>query len=139
MFLDISQAFDKVWHDGLLFKIKNILPINYYLFTKSYLQNRLFYVKEEGDISDLKTISAGVPQGSVMGPTLYLLYTSDLPQPEGVIIGTFADDTAALAVDKNHTNASLTLQKCLNDISSWLKTWRIKANESKSVQVLHLH
>lgn len=134
-FLDISQAFDKVWHDGLLYKIKNLLPINYYTFIKSYLENRFFYVKEEDEMSSLNVINAGVPQGSVLGPTLYLLYTSDLPQSDGVVIGTFADDTAALAVDKSPKSASNKLQNCIDEISKWLKDWRIKANENKSVQV----
>lgn len=134
-FLDISQAFDKVWHQGLLYKIKKTLPINYYLFIKSYLDNRYFYINEENEISDLSAILAGVPQGSVMGPTLYLLYTSDLPQTDGVLIGTFADDTAVLSVHKNPTVARNTLQNSINNISTWLNDWRIKANETKSVQV----
>ena len=50
-FLDISQAFDKVWHDGLLFKLKKMLPINYYLMLNSYILNRYYYVKENGEFS----------------------------------------------------------------------------------------
>lgn len=134
-FLDISQAFDKVWHTGLLYKLKKSLPLNYFLFIKSYLQDRLFYVKEEDDLTDLHEIQAGVPQGSVLGPTLYLLYTNDLPQTENVLIGTFADDTALLAVDNNPQKASELLQKSISNISSWLQHWRIKANEQKSAQI----
>lgn len=70
-----------------------------------------------------------------MGPTLYLLYTADLPLTEGVIIGTFADDTAALAVDACPIKASEKLQVSLDNISNWLRVWRIKANETKSVHV----
>lgn len=134
-FLDISQAFDKVWHEGLLYKAKKLLPINFYLFIKSYIQNRLFYVQEADEISKLKCIRAGVPQGSVMGPILYLLFTSDLPQSEIAVIGTFADDTAVLTVNKNAEMASKLLQDYLNTLSNWLKHWRIKANESKSTHV----
>lgn len=134
-FLDISQAFDRVWHDGLLSKIKNLLPANYYSFIKSYLSDRFFYVKQGEHSTQLHSINAGVPQGSVLGPTLYLLFTSDLPATEGVIIGTFADDTAALAVHEDPIRASNILQSCLNNITEWLTTWRIKANESKSIQV----
>lgn len=134
-FLDISQAFDKVWHTGLLYKIKKTLPVNYFLFIKSYLKDRFFYVKEEDEMTDLRIINSGVPQGSILGPTLYLVYTFDIPQTNNVMIGTFADDTALLAVDRSPINASKLLQESLNDISSWLKQWRLRANERKSVQV----
>lgn len=105
------------------------------MFIKSYLQSRYFYVKEEEEVSPLCPVNAGVPQGSVLGPTLYLLYTHDLPQSQDVVIGTFADDTAALSVHTNPSEASRVLQKCVNEISQWLKEWKIKANESKSVHV----
>lgn len=86
-------------------------------------------------MTNLHKINAVVPHGSVLGPTLYLLYTSDLPLSDNVVIGTFADDTVILAMDKNPVQASTKLQKSLDKISLWLKTWCIKANEAKSVQV----
>lgn len=135
VFLDISQAFDRVWHEGLLYKIRLHLPINYYLFLKSYLSERFFFVKQGEDSSMLHPIQAGVPQGSVLGPILYILYTADLPVSKDIVTGTFADDTAVLASDPNHVVASAKLQSSLNSISNWLRDWRIKANESKSVQV----
>lgn len=134
-FLDISQAFDRVWHEGLLYKIKKLLPTNYYIFLKSYLANRFFYVKQGEDATQLHMTHAGVPQGSVLGPVLYLLFTSDLPTTDGVMIGTFADDTAALTTHENPAQASNMLQRSLDNITEWLSTWRIKANETKSVQV----
>ena len=137
VFLDISQAFDKVWHDGLLFKIKKSLPINYYLFIKSYLSNRRFFVKQGCEITNLHEICAGVPQGSIMGPLLYLLFTHDLPLPNqnSISVGTFADDTVALSSHKNADVASNNLQKYLDSISTWLMQWKIRANEAKSVHV----
>lgn len=134
-FLDISQAFDKVWHDGLLYKIKKLLPINYYNFIRSYLVDRHFFVSQGETTTELKKIEAGVPQGSVMGPILYLLYTADLPICGNVITGTFADDTAIMASAVTPNQASLNLQNSLDKISAWLIDWRIKANETKSVQV----
>ena len=82
----------------------------------------------------LFNINAGVPQGSVLGPVLYLLFTSDLPTSNDIIIGTFADDTAVLASAYNPTLASKKLQNHLNSISVWLKQWRIKANKTKSIR-----
>lgn len=134
-FLDISQAFDRVWHEGLLFKLTNTLPHHLYGILKSFLQQRHFIVQNGEALSDLCPIKAGVPQGSVLGPILYLLFTADLPTSESLTIGTFADDTAILAAHSDPKIASQTLQKGLNDIAQWLKKWRIKANGTKSVNI----
>jgi len=68
LFLVVPQAFDTVWHDGLLFKLKNIFPAPYYFLLKSYLSDRSFRVKINTTISSLQTISAGVPQGNDIAP-----------------------------------------------------------------------
>jgi hypothetical protein len=80
-FLDIPQAFDKVWHPGLLYKIKKILPTNYYNLLKSYLSEIFFEVKINKEISNRLSIRSGVPQGSLLSPLLYTLYTT-YPQQE---------------------------------------------------------
>ena len=71
VFLDVKQAFDRVWHEGLLYKLKKLLPAPYYLFLKSYLKDRTFYVKVSDETSIIRSIKSGVPQGSVLGPVLY--------------------------------------------------------------------
>ena len=114
-----------MWHDGLLFKLK------------CYPADRSFFIRQGEQLTTLYSIYVGVSQGSVLGPILYLLFTMDLPFPQfqNVTLGTFADDTVALSVDKYPVVATLKLQTCLNSISEWLLNWLIKANEARSVQV----
>lgn len=133
-FLDIQQAFDRVWHPGLLYKIKTHIP-KFYLLLKSYLENRQFQIQCGSSTSAIHHIKAGVPQGSVMGPTLYSLFTSDLPTDNSVTVATFADDTAIVAAHDHPEEASNILQNHLNRIQTWLAKWKIKASEAKSVQV----
>lgn len=134
-FLDVRQAFDRVWHRGLQYKIKKFFPSDYYLLLRSYLTHRTFQTRIGQDTSQIKEISAGVPQGSVLGPMLYLLFTSDLPTTESTEIGTLADDTAVLACNNDPIAASAALQHHLNQIEQWLRKWRIRVNETKSAHV----
>ena len=114
VFLDIQKAFDKVWHEGLLYKLKKILPHPYYSILKSYLNNRQFIVKCLDATSATFPIESGIPQGSVLGPLLFSIYTADLPISNEVTIATFADDTALLATHADPTIASSTLQRSLD-------------------------
>ncbi|GBP42596.1 RNA-directed DNA polymerase from mobile element jockey [Eumeta japonica] len=135
VFLDISQAFDRVWHDGLLFKIKKYLPHSFYFIMKSYLSERCFEVKLNNIRSDLYKIRSGVPQGSILGPVLYLIFTADIPTDNKTFIATYADDTAIMSVHENAAISSSNLQKHITEVEKWMKTWRIKANQSKSAHV----
>ena len=76
-----------------------------------------------------------MPQRSVLGPVLYLLYTSDLPKLENSIVATFADDTAMLALSSSNEESTGKLQTTINQIQKWTKKWHIQLNESKSVHI----
>ena len=102
---------------------------------ESYLSGRFFRVKYENSYSKLKEIRSGVPQGSVLGPILFLLYTSDIPLSEKCITATFADDTAILSADENYEVSIRNLQKAVSLIESWTVKWALKLNELKSVHV----
>jgi hypothetical protein len=108
-----------------IYKLRLSFPLNYFILLKSYLTNRHFRVKVHNEFSDLP-IHAGVPQGSVLDPRLYLLYTSDLPS---------SPDTIAIAIDLNAVAASKQLQTSLDAIHHWLSLWRLKANGSKSTHI----
>ena len=135
VFLDVAQAFDKVWHHGFIHKLQLILPKQFTNILQSYLQNRYFRIKKDNTYSNLKPINAGVPQGSILGPILYVLFTSDLPVPRNSVIATFADDTCILAVGENEDQATQKLQASLDNIVEWTAKWRIKLDESKSMHI----
>jgi hypothetical protein len=118
VFLDIKQAFDKVWHRGLLYKIKQNLPIAYLKLMKSYINDGIHRINHA--VSTNFAIKSGVPQGSVLGPLLHLLYTADLPTDENTTTGTFADDTVILATHADPTQATSNLQHHLNIIQAWI-------------------
>ena len=96
---------------------------------KSYLTDRTFQVQYQEEYTALRTIHSGVPQGSTLGPTLYSLYTADLPITEHTMTVTYANDTAILASLQNHITAPINLQRHIHQLEKWLKRWRIKANE----------
>ncbi|PNF30905.1 hypothetical protein B7P43_G03641 [Cryptotermes secundus] len=135
VFLDIQQAFDKVWHAGLLYKIKKRLPNQIYLLLKSYLSERSFQVRINTDVSSIRNINSGVPQGSVLGPFLYLIYSADLPTTGNTVLATFADDTAILTANHNPITASANLQNHINLLQQWFHKWRMSINNEKSVQI----
>ena len=124
-----------MWHEGLIQKLRQNLPQAYCDFLLSYLSDRYFRVKYEDAFSELKPIAAGVPQGSILGPILYLLFTNDLPTSSLHTTATFADDTAILAVGNTVRESTKNLQKALNSITAWTRKWRIKLNNEKSVHI----
>jgi hypothetical protein len=135
VFLDIAQAFDRVWHNGLLHKLRSILPEHFYLILKFYLTNRHFRVRHENSYSELKLIKAGVPEGSVLGPGLYLLYINDVPTTSNSTMATFADDTAVMTLGGTVEISIRNLPSDVNKVAIWTRKWRIKLNESNSVHI----
>ena len=91
---DISKAFDRVWHAGLLQKLKSY-EISGQIFglISSFLRNKRLRVVLDGKSSQEYPVNAGVPQGSILGPTLFLLYINDLPDDVIFNIAIYADDT----------------------------------------------
>lgn len=91
VFLDVAEVFDKTWHEGLLYEISLLnIPAILIKIVKSFL---LFAVKMDGHISSIKSIDAGLPQGSCLPPTLFNLYRNDMPVYFQFQVSFFADDT----------------------------------------------
>ena len=120
IFLDISKAFDKVWHDGLLFKLEqNGISGNLLLLLQNYLVNRKQRVVLNRHSSDFQLIESGVPQGSVLGPLLFLAYINDLEMNIKSKVKFFADDTMLFSIVRDPNLAGEELNNDLNVINKW--------------------
>lgn len=136
-FIDIQQAFDTVWHTGLLYKLHNLnIPINYIQLIASYLTDRTFRVQNGRCLSNAHILTAGVPQGSVLSPTLYCAYVRDIPVHPKCKLTLYADDTVIYTKHINIQFACLQMQEALNIITQWSTKWRLKINGSKSQAVV---
>ena len=139
VFLDISKAFDKVWHPGLLFKLKqNGIGGNLLNTLENYLCDRKQRVVLNGNDSNWEPICSGVPQGSVIGPLLFLLYINDLTDNISANIKLFADDSSLFVKVSNVEAAHRTLKHDLDVITSWANQWKMKFNPDISKQAVEV-
>ena len=116
VFLDLSKAFDKVWHDGIIFKLKAYGVEGELLsLLKNYLENREQRVVLNGQTSEWRKIMSGIPQGSVLGPLLFLIYINDLPDGINSLCKIFVDDTSLFSkfsdIYKSASNLNDDLEK----------------------------
>ena len=141
--LDISKAFDKVWHKGLLTKLHAYgITGSLHQLLSSFLKDRQISVVLDGQRSSVKHIKAGVPQGSILGPTLFLLYINDLPDSIVSQLVMYADDTTLFNSTERpniHTRQQLcdVMNKDLQAITEWGTEWLVAFNSSKTQSVLH--
>ena len=139
VFLDMSKAFDRVWHEGLLFKLKqNGINGKLLNLMKSYLGNRKQRVVLNGSESDWGFIESGVPQGSVLGPLLFLIYINDLEVGIKSHIKFFADDTSLFSIVKDPDASAHELNHDLNLISQWARQWKMSFNPDPSKQAVQV-
>ena len=136
VYLDFQKAFDTVPHKRLLKKLEGYgIKGNVLRWIASYLDNRQQRVILNGKESDWQAVTSGIPQGSVLGPTLFLLYINDLPDVVENVVKLFADDTKIYSIVNNETQ-QIALQEDLNRLMNWSETWLLHFNQSKCK---HLH
>ena len=129
VFLDISKAFDKVWHEGLLYKLKSMgISGELYNLLENYLSGRFQRVVLNGQTSSWRPVLAGVPQGSILGPLLFLVYINDLPDGLKSNPKLFADDTSLFTIVKDKNESANILNDDLQLISSWAYKWKMLFN-----------
>ena len=133
--LDLSKAFDKVWHDGLMYKLKRLgICGKYYGLIHSLLNDRHQRVVLNGQCSNWSKIKAGVPQGSILGPLLFLVYINDLTEGLTTNAKLFVDDTSLFSVVHDSTLSSASLNNDLLKISQWAYQWKMSFNPDVSKQ-----
>ena len=133
IFFDISKAFDRVWHRGLLSKLQSIgIKGNLLLWFENYLSNRRQRVVINGCCSEWKNIKAGVPQGSILGPLLFIIYINDIVNEINSNIKLFADDTSLYLIVDDPISTAESLNSDINKINDWSMKWLVKFNPKKT-------
>jgi hypothetical protein len=134
VFLDISKAFDRVWHPGLLHKLTEFgISGLVHDWLSDYLTNRYQKVVIGGEESSSKIINAGVPQGSILGPLLFLVFINDIINDLENDIFLFADDASLMKIFNDINVASTSINRDLQRLSQWSETWRVCFNLIKTV------
>lgn len=138
-FMDLSKAFDCVNHDMLIKKLKHYgVPTSAINWIQSYLSNREHFVVWNQTQSPTLTLNIGVPQGSILGPLLFLIYINDIIHAsDNLTFVLYADDTTVYAADKSLENAITTMNAELQKVSAWFDANKLTLNVDKT-QVMML-
>ena len=137
VFCDISKAFDRVWHKGLIFKLRqNGIHGELLSSISDYLSQRKQKVFIGSSMSDFQFLSAGVPQGSVLGPLFFLIYVNDIADNLLSITRLFADDTSIASSSSNLMDIEGILNHDLRCITLWAKQWLVSFNPNKTEAIL---
>jgi hypothetical protein len=138
VFLDISKAFDRVWHEGLIYKLEGHgIRGKLLKWLVSYLQDRQQRVIINGSKSEWASIKAGVPQGSVLGPLLFLIFINDITHViKHCKIRLFADDTCLYIEVDEPEQAATSLNADLAEIQKWANKWLITFSPPKTEDLI---
>ena len=132
-FLDLSKAFDTISHNILLHKLDNIGVRGLSnMWFQSYLSNRQQFMDINDTKSTLQTVDTGVPQGSILGPLLFLIYINDINNSLSITSLCFADDTTVFYSSADITDLYQTMNIELHNLNQWFRANRLSLNASKS-------
>ena len=135
VFLDMSKAFDKVWHQGPIFKLKSTGVSDSLLsLIESFLSNRFQRVLLNGQTSEWLPVKAGVPQGSILGPLFFLIYINDLSDDLVSSVELFAGGTSLFPVVHDSNISANELNNDLQKISEWAYKWKMPFNPNLNKQ-----
>ena len=136
VFLDFQKAFDSVPYERLLSKLESYgISGKFSKWIKSFLSDRRQRVVVGNEKSEWENVKSGIPQGSVLGPTLFVLFINDLPEVVSSTIKIFADDTKMYR-KVNNDEDRLLLQKDIDKLCKWSETWQLQFNATKC-KVMH--
>ena len=131
IYLDYAKAFDSVPHIRLLKKLEGYgIRDNVLLWIKNFLLDRKQRVVISGEASSWRDVLSGIPQGSVLGPVLFICYVNDMPETVQSMIRMFADDTKVFA-QSNTNEQCQNLQSDLNTLQNWADDWQLRFNATK--------
>ena len=137
VFMDLAKAFDTVNHSILLRKLEHYgIRGNALYLLESYLENRVQFVEIDNNISSRKKLICGVPQGSVLGPTLFLLYINDIQNVSNFDVRLFADDTLLYLSNKNSQELEYKITVELKKVQKWLDANKLTINVSKTKYII---
>ena len=137
VFCDITKAFDRVYHPGLLFKLRNAgIEGPLLSWFADYLDHRQQRVVVQGGTSPWSRVRAGVPQGSVLGPLLFLIYINDIVNIVNSPIRLFADDTTLFITVDDPVVAANSLNSDLHEVENWASKWLVLFNPSKTSSMI---
>lgn len=135
---DIEKAYDKVWHHGLILKLKQLgLSDPTIALIQNFLSDREIAIRIKDTESKPILLNAGMPQGAILSPTVFNAWVADIPQPEGLRtkISQYADDMASWVTDKTMEKAEMKLQRYNNRLVAWSKKWRIQLSPAKTTVI----
>ena len=138
--MDFSSAFDFVNHEALIYKLQSVgVGGNVLSLINDFLSDRTQAVSIDGASSDSRSVSSGVPQGSVLGPLLFIIFTSDMWSSLENQVVAYADDTSvykSIPCSQDRSLAAESLMRDLCRINDWCLKWGMKLNPTKSKDLI---
>ena len=137
IFVDLQEAYDRVWRKGLLYKMQDLgIHGNLYSWIKNFLCERNIQTKINNAISSKETLEEGLPQGSSLSATLFLIFVNDLPKQLKYEKALYADDLALWHTHKEAGVSEILLNEELNRIKEYCDKWKLKINNKKTVYTI---